>query len=214
MFETLLRGIPQTSRPQIVFDYACLSIEENPEQGKEELITTEKSYHRDTHRHGIMKWSSIVKFRYRHQSNGGILKLSTQLWFQVISQVLHNRNRENTESLTLGSYRPSQRDDSHNTAIQSTRLKFSYNEWVLFWATLYLGLKMSPSAKAFVWKWVWFAWKWSCRMNSFSYHWFRTKTYFDRGKKATRKWPISLPSIICAIWKRVTLENQNTRWQW
>lgn len=33
----------------------------------------------DTHRHGIMKRSSIIKFRQRHQSNGGILKLSTQL---------------------------------------------------------------------------------------------------------------------------------------
>lgn len=43
MLETLLRGIPQKSRAQIVFDCACLSIEENPEQGKEELITTEKA---------------------------------------------------------------------------------------------------------------------------------------------------------------------------
>ena len=44
-----------------------------------------------------MKWSSIIKFRYRHQSNGSILKLSTQLWFQIINQVLRHQNREKTE---------------------------------------------------------------------------------------------------------------------
>ena len=37
-----------------------------------------------------------------------------------------------------------------------------------FRVPLCLCLKTSPSAKPFLWKWLWFAWKWNCMQNSFS----------------------------------------------
>lgn len=148
-----------------------------------------------------MKWSSIIKFRYRHQSNGSILKLSTQLWFQIISKVLRHQNREKTEFNTR-QFNQSKRDDSRNTAIQhTTQIQL---QWIgHFRATKYLCFKTSPSATPVISKRFWFIWKWTFRVNSFSYEWFRTKIYFDRGKKANRKWPILLPSIICAIWTTI-----------
>lgn len=55
MLETLLREISQKSRAQIVFYCSCLSIEENPEQGKEKIIKTEKLpwRHSPTWRHEV-----------------------------------------------------------------------------------------------------------------------------------------------------------------
>lgn len=107
------------------------------------------------------------------------------------------------QSLTLGSYRhQSKRDDGRNTAIQhTTQIQL---QWIgHFRATKYLCFKTSPSATPFISKRFWFIWKWTFRVNSFSYEWFRTKIYFDIGKTANRKWPILLPSIICAIWTTI-----------
>ena len=33
--------------------------------------------------------------------------------------------------------------------------------------------------KPFIWKWLWFAWKLTCRVNTFSHEWFRTKTAYN-----------------------------------
>ena len=43
-----------------------------------------------------------------------------------------------------------------------------------FRVLLCLCFKASPSAKPFLWKWLWFAWKRNCMQNSFSYERFRT----------------------------------------
>ena len=44
-----------------------------------------------TYRHRIVKGNSIVRFWHKQHTNNGIFKLSTQLRFEVISQVLQNR---------------------------------------------------------------------------------------------------------------------------
>ena len=43
-----------------------------------------------------------------------------------------------------------------------------------FRVPLCLCFKASPSAKPFLWKWLWFTCKWNCMQNSFSYERFRT----------------------------------------
>ena len=45
-----------------------------------------------TYRHRIVKSNSIVRFWHQHHTNNGIFKLSTQLRFQFINQVLQNRS--------------------------------------------------------------------------------------------------------------------------
>ena len=37
-----------------------------------------------------------------------------------------------------------------------------------FRVLLCLCFKASPSARPFLWNWLWFAWKWNCMQNSFS----------------------------------------------
>ena len=48
-----------------------------------------------------------------------------------------------------------------------------------FGVTLCVCFKTSPRAKPFIKKYVWFTWKSTCSWNTFSYEWFRRKTYFD-----------------------------------
>ena len=51
---------------------------------------------------------------------------------------------------------------------------------------LCLCFKTSPSAKPFLWKWLWVAWSWTCMQNSFSYERFsQLDSFWHRGK-----WPI------------------------
>ena len=62
------------------------------------LITTQSKLKKQynhflpiTYRHRIVKGNSIVRFWHQHHTNNGIFKLSTQLRFEVIRQVLQNR---------------------------------------------------------------------------------------------------------------------------
>ena len=54
-----------------------------------------------------------------------------------------------------------------------------------------LCFKTSPSAKPFIWKWVWFAFEWTCEWKWFSCERFRSWTRFEREVKGTRKWLIA-----------------------
>ena len=72
-----------------------------------------------------------------------------------------------------------------------------------------LGFKPSPGAKPFMWKRVSLACSFSCKSNSFSLEWLRTRSWglvLKERQKTTRKWLIAL--LCHALW--LVLETRAT----